>query len=103
MDNIPDNSIDLDDMNDPVLCKDKFTNERTSIIFIRNSLSPMTRQLIDETKLIHIKNDECDDTLGINISFENYLRKKHRHLKIREGQLYQGKNEYIKQNMGTSF
>ena len=55
MDNIPDElicPITLHIMKDPVLCEDGYTYERSAIMAISNSLSPMTRQLIDKTKLI---------------------------------------------------
>jgi len=44
--------ITLDIMDDPVLCDDGYTYERSAIQSIRNSLSPMTRQPIDKTRLI---------------------------------------------------
>ena len=44
--------ITLDIMKDPVLCEDGYTYERSAIMSIRNSSSPMTRQRIDKTKLI---------------------------------------------------
>jgi hypothetical protein len=55
MNNIPDEficPITLDIMDDPVLCEDGYTYERTAIKTILNSLSPMTRQHIDKTKLV---------------------------------------------------
>lgn len=44
--------ITLEIMIDPVLCEDGITYERKAIMSIRNSLSPMTRQPIDKTKLL---------------------------------------------------
>lgn len=124
MDNIPDEfkcPITLDVMKDPVLCEDGFTYERSAILSIKNSLSPMTRQPININNLIpnrSLKNI-IDKTLStnveyqnilkkqkteeINISFEHYLRKRHRELKMREELLIQEKTEYMKQKMGTSF
>jgi hypothetical protein len=124
MDTIPDDfkcPITLDVMKDPVLCEDGFTYERSAIISLRNSISPMTRQPIDKTKLIPNRalkniidkslstNVEYQNILKkqkteeINISFENYLRKRQRELKIREERLNQEKYEYMKQKIGTSF
>ncbi len=124
MDTIPDDfkcPITLDVMKDPVLCEDGFTYERSAIISLRNSISPMTRQPIDKTKLIPNRalknvieksistNVEYQNILKkqkteeINISFENYLRKRQRELKLREERLNQEKYEYMRQKMGTSF
>ena len=124
MDNIPDEfkyPITLDVMKDSVLCEDGFTYERSAILAIKNSFSPMTRQAINKNNLIlnrALKNI-IDKTLStnveyqnilkkqktdeINISFEHYLKKRHFELKMREEQLIQEKTEYIKQKMGTSF
>lgn len=44
--------ITLDIMSDPVICSDGYTYERVSILALKNSLSPMTRQPIDKTILI---------------------------------------------------
>ena len=44
--------ITLEIMVDPVLCEDGHTYERKSIERLTNSISPLTRQLIDKTKLI---------------------------------------------------
>lgn len=44
--------ITLEIMTDPVLCNDGYTYERNAILQIRGSHSPMTRELIDKTKLI---------------------------------------------------
>ena len=44
--------ITLDKMEDPVICSDGHTYERQAILSIRGSHSPMTRELIDKTKLI---------------------------------------------------
>jgi hypothetical protein len=124
MDTIPDDfkcPITLDVMKDPVLCEDGFTYERSAIISLRNSISPMTRQPIDKTKLIPNRalknvieksistNVEYQNILKkqkteeINLSFENYLRKRQRELKLREERLNQEKYEYMRQKMGTSF
>jgi hypothetical protein len=124
MDTIPDEfkcPITLDVMKDPVLCEDGFTYERSAIMSIHNSISPMTRQPIDKTKLIPNRalknviersistNVEYQNILKkqkteeINIRFENYLKKRHKEIKVREEQLNQEKYEYIKQKLGTSF
>jgi hypothetical protein len=124
MDNILDEfkcPITLDVMKDPVLCEDGFTYERSAILSIKNSLSPMTRQPINKNNLIPNRalkniidkslstNVEYQNILKkqkteeINISFEHYLRKRQRELKMREEQLIQEKTEYMKQKMGTSF
>ena len=55
MDNIPDElicPITLGIMNDSVLCEDGYTYERSAIMTIQNSISPITSQLIDKSKLI---------------------------------------------------
>lgn len=55
MDNIPDEficPITLKIMDDPVLCEDGYSYEKSAIIAIQNSLSPMTRQPINKSKLI---------------------------------------------------
>lgn len=44
--------ISLEIMSDPVICSDGYTYERVSILALKNSLSPMTRQPIDKTILI---------------------------------------------------
>jgi hypothetical protein len=44
--------ITLEIMDDPVLCDDTYTYERTAIIAIQNSISPMTRQSFDKSNLI---------------------------------------------------
>lgn len=44
--------ITLEIMVDPVICEDGYTYEKKSILQLRTSISPMTRQLIDITKLI---------------------------------------------------
>ena len=44
--------ITLEIMVDPVLCEDGYTYEKSAIMAIQNSLSPMTRQHINKTKLI---------------------------------------------------
>ena len=44
--------ISLEIMDDPVICEDGYTYERSFIMSIHNSLSPMTRQPIDKSKLI---------------------------------------------------
>ena len=124
MDNIPDEflcPITLEIMKEPVLCEDGYSYEKTAIMTIRNSLSPMTRQPIDKTKLIPNRalknvieksistNVEYQNILKkqkteeINLSFENYLRKRQRELKLREERLNQEKYEYMRQKMGTSF
>lgn len=55
MTNIPNEficPITLEKMEDPVICEDGYTYERLAILSTRGSLSPMTRQPIDKTKLI---------------------------------------------------
>jgi hypothetical protein len=124
MDNIPDEfkcPITLDVMKDPVLCEDGYTYEKSAILATRNSLSPMTRQLINKNNLIPNRalkniidkslstNEEYQNIIKkqkseeINISFEHYLRKRQLEVKVREEILIQEKHEYIKQKMGTSF
>ena len=44
--------ITLDIMNDPVICEDGYTYEKKSILQLQTSISPMTRQPIDITKII---------------------------------------------------
>lgn len=44
--------ITLDIMRDPVICSDNFTYERSAILQIKNSISPLTRQPIDKNNLI---------------------------------------------------
>ena len=44
--------ITLEIMNDPVLCEDGYTYERTAIMSLRDSFSPMTRQPINKSNLI---------------------------------------------------
>jgi len=55
MDNIPDEficPITLEVMEDPVICNDGYTYERSAIESITGNVSPMTRQEIDKTNLI---------------------------------------------------
>jgi len=55
MDNIPDEficPITLEVMEDPVICNDGYTYERSAIESITGNISPMTRQEIDKTNLI---------------------------------------------------
>jgi len=44
--------LTLEIMDDPVIASDGHTYERHAILQTRNSLSPMTREPIDKTKLI---------------------------------------------------
>lgn len=44
--------ITLEIMVDPIICTDGFTYERTSILALTTSVSPMTRQPIDKNFLI---------------------------------------------------
>ncbi len=44
--------ITMSIMKDPVICEDGYTYEKSAIILVRNSISPMTRQKINLTKLI---------------------------------------------------
>ena len=44
--------ITLEIMTDPVLCDDSYSYERSAIMSITNSLSPMTQQPINKSKLI---------------------------------------------------
>lgn len=48
--------ISLNIMVDPVICSDGYTYERIMILNIANSISPITRELIDKTKLISNRN-----------------------------------------------
>ena len=55
MNNIPDEficPITLEVMEDPVICNDGYTYERSAIESITGNVSPMTRQEIDKTNLI---------------------------------------------------
>jgi hypothetical protein len=81
MDNIPDEfkcPITLDLMNDPVLCEDGFTYERSAIMSTRDSLSPMTRQPIDKTKLIPNRAliNAIDRFISSNSQVKDYLLEK---------------------------
>jgi hypothetical protein len=44
--------ITLTIMDDPVICSDGYTYERSAILQLRNSISPITRQYIDKNNLI---------------------------------------------------
>jgi hypothetical protein len=44
--------ITLEIMNDPVICEDGYTYERSVIMSIQNSISPITGQPIDKSRLI---------------------------------------------------
>jgi len=44
--------ITLEIMDDPVICDDGYTYERKAILQLNNSISPMTRQQINKSKLI---------------------------------------------------
>ena len=44
--------ITLSLMDDPVICSDGYTYERSSILQLRNSISPITRQFIDKNNII---------------------------------------------------
>jgi hypothetical protein len=44
--------ITLSIMDDPVICSDSYTYERSAILQLRNSISPITRQYIDKNNLI---------------------------------------------------
>lgn len=55
MDTIPNEficPITCELMSDPVLCEDRYTYERSAIMSLSDSLSPMTCLLINKTKLI---------------------------------------------------
>ena len=76
MDNIPDElicPITLEIMKEPVLCEDGYTYERSAIMAIQNSISPITRQPIDKSKLIlnrALKN-AIDRFLSSNTQFQS--------------------------------
>ena len=84
MDTIPDEfkcPITLDLMNNPVLAPDGYTYEESAIMSIRDSLSPMTRQPIDKTKLIPnraLKN-AIDRFTASNSQVKEYLLEKNKH------------------------
>lgn len=67
--------ITLEIMNDPVICEDGYTYERTSIMSIHNSLSPMTRQPINKSKLIPNRalKSAIDRFLSSNPQFQDIL------------------------------
>ncbi len=70
--------ITLDIMKDPVLCEDGYTYERTAIMSIQPSKSPMTRQPFDKSKLIPnraLKN-AIDRFLSSNIQYQSILLEK---------------------------
>ena len=48
--------ITLDIMNEPVICNDGYTYEKNMIINLPNSISPLTRKLIDKNNLIPNRN-----------------------------------------------
>jgi len=48
--------ITLDIMNEPVICNDGYTYEKNMIINLPNSISPITRKLIDKNNLIPNRN-----------------------------------------------
>jgi hypothetical protein len=84
MDNTPDEfkcPITLEIMVDPVLCDDGYTYERSAIMSMRKSISPMTRQPIDKSKIIPnraLKNailrfKESTGVSGITIQPKNNL------------------------------
>ena len=81
--------ITLDIMKDPVLCEDGYTYEKSAIMAIQNSLSPMTRQPINKTKLIPnraLKNT-IDRFLSSNTQYQSILLDKKRKDKKREQEL----------------
>lgn len=53
--------ISHDIMNDPVICNDGYTYERNMILNILNSISPITRELINKNNLI--PNQNLKDTI----------------------------------------
>ena len=66
--------ITLEIMDDPVLCDDGYTYERSAIQSITNSLSPMTRQPIDKTRLI--PNRALKDAINRFISSNSQVQTK---------------------------
>ena len=48
--------VSMEIMDDPVICEDGYTYERISIVNLRNSLSPLTREPINKQNLIPNRN-----------------------------------------------
>ena len=73
--------ITLELMNDPVLCEDGYTYERTAIMNIPNSLSPMTRQPIDKSKLIPNRalKSAIERFISSNSQVQNHLLEKQKY------------------------
>lgn len=112
MDNIPDEfkcPITLEIMDDPVLCEDGYSYEKSAIIAIQNSLSPITRQPINKSKLIPnraLKNTISKYKVDIKRKLEKHdqkMKEKHNQklkvfLRLRENWIERDKqrNEEIK-------
>jgi hypothetical protein len=75
-------------MKDPVLCEDSHTYERSAIMSIRNSLSPMTRQPIDKSKLIPNRGlkSAIDRYLSSNTQYQSILIEKQKKEKDKSDQ-----------------
>jgi len=72
--------ITLEIMDDPVLCEDGYTYERTAIMGIQNSLSPMTRQPFDKSRLIPNRGlkSAIDRFLSSNPEYQDILLERER-------------------------
>ena len=87
MSNIPDElicPITLEIMDDPVLCEDGFTYERSAIMAIHNSISPMTQRPIDKSKLI--SNRALKNTIDRFLSSNTEKREREKKIKHEEDQ-----------------
>jgi len=65
-------------MKDPIICEDGYTYERNAILQLRDSLSPMTRQPIDKTRLIPNRaiKDSINKFNEKNLPFQKEIKEK---------------------------
>jgi hypothetical protein len=87
--------ITLDIMNDPVLCEDGYTYERDAIMSTTITLSPMTRQSIDKTKLF--PNRALKNAIERFISYSNSQVQNDLLEKQKNDELYMLKKETLEE------
>ena len=83
MTSIPDEficPITFEIMKEPVICEDGYTYDKSAIMSIQNSLSPITRQPINKTKLIPNRalKSMIDRFLLSNPQYQNNIKEKER-------------------------
>lgn len=87
--------ITLEIMDEPVLCEDGYSYEKSAIMSIRISLSPMTQQPIDKSKLIPNSNlkNAIDRFLSSNTQYQSILLDKKKKEKEKRDEELKAKRE----------